>query len=74
MLALTHDANSPIWQLADTCHGCCAAIPGTAAVPQWSPTRPSADVPDAPSKAQQVLEFDKGEEQTQVWDDAAACW
>ena len=82
VLSLTHGAHSPTWQLADTCHQCCAAMPSTAAVPEppaqtaSAPRAPAASVRETPWTGRcgtWSVPYEDGDD-IQVWETTDATW
>lgn len=71
VLALTHRPRSPAWQLADACRRCCAATPGTAAVPLMRAAMASRC--SAMADGAGATPFEDGDD-SQVWESHEAFW
>lgn len=74
VLALTHRARSPTWQLADTCSDCCAAMPSTAAVPEPSQDQASAARPQPAPAAPHTQWHDDRDVLPVPYDDSGHSW
>jgi hypothetical protein len=83
VLTLTRSANSRTWQLADACRQCCAAMPGTAAVPEplpgtmIAPSEPPSHTPQAPSPSSDngtLPHLYEDSDHVQVWDTSGTWW